>query len=245
MEQNYAATLFKILTVIPLIFILSIYEFLSSPNELNIAYSLWQCFFGKLSGNFISTFVVASESVSFIILFLILFGTYLSKYYDIGSVYIFSRVKSRCSFFAKKLIALFIITCFYVLCYLATNLLLCLKKSTLSPDINVLYVFIFMFCYLSFLLMIFVLISNIIALYINSTNGIFLTTLFVFLLIFFCTYFKPGKLSDINPFYLSSTGISLQYLIKKLLINIFYLFLLIILNIFYFTHHDIYYTDMQ
>ncbi len=61
---------------------------------------------GKVTDNFVATFALTTESIVFLVLFLILFGDCISEQQRTGAAYRFSRMPSRRPWFLRSFIAL-------------------------------------------------------------------------------------------------------------------------------------------
>lgn len=108
----------KCLYVILLIFFLEGYAFLSEPSGEEAIQILLGKLFGtvtELNGDDveIKKFIFISEKMGYLILFHILYGTYLSDNFRSISVYIFSRAINRRKWFWKKVLELSLLSMLY------------------------------------------------------------------------------------------------------------------------------------
>lgn len=102
-----------------------------TPDEL-----LLNAVAGKVTSDAVTSFVLAAESIIFLLLFLILFGDYISQQQRTGAVYLFSRMPSRRPWFIRQLFTLG--GCAYAYCgiYVFLHTLISLLSSKVNASMR-------------------------------------------------------------------------------------------------------------
>lgn len=131
----------KIGFVILLVFFLEGYTFVSQPLEIDATKLLLGKLFGtvtELQGDDIEIkkFIFISEKMGYLILFHILYGSYLADHFRGISVYIFSRVINRRKWFGKKVLELVMLSIVYTFVLIVLLVILVLHQSGMPIDSN-------------------------------------------------------------------------------------------------------------
>jgi hypothetical protein len=85
------------------------------------------------------TLILAANSIYFIVLFHILFGTYIYKDFISNGAYIFTRLKSRKTWFYRKSFEIIKFSMIYSILFVGTLLALCSYYKKELPGADVLY----------------------------------------------------------------------------------------------------------
>ncbi len=132
---------------IPLALILYCYEVFSPPEAIEITDMFIQKVFGKITTSDSSAYILTIQNLAFVIIFNLLFSSYISEHFRYSCVYVFSRLKSRKVWFNHRVLELIIYATIYIIMFFIITLFVCIRKSTLefqSDDIEV-YMIILLF----------------------------------------------------------------------------------------------------
>lgn len=140
----------------------------------------------------------------------ILFGTYLYRHFCSGSIYYFSRCKSRVRWFLEEAVKLYGYIILYILAMLLSRIIFCELSFGINYNPGSLNLFIDFFVIYSLWLFITTLLINLIAIGIGSQNSVVIMSGIQGILIFLIQIFDKllpfdhnpnlyGKLLQINP----------------------------------------------
>lgn len=88
--------LLKVLVIVPIIILYHAISLGSLPNSINIPISdlLIESIFGRLQVGNSRSYTLIIEKMFYILVFNMLFGTYIYKNFLVSSIYLFSRLKT-------------------------------------------------------------------------------------------------------------------------------------------------------
>ncbi len=207
----------KIFYVILLLFLLEGYAIISEPMELDATKLLLGKLFGtvtELEGDDIeiTKFILASEKIGYLTLFHILYGTYLSEYFQNISVYIFSRARDRKKWFTKKVFELVGLSIAYNFVLVGMLTALTLYQSGRSVEFDFWKTVLFVFCIQTVITILTTLILNLCAIRWNILASFLITySIICFFIVAAIRAELNSNLTIWNPFcYLGlQTGYSL------------------------------------
>lgn len=177
------AAAWKIFYIIPILLVYHLLTF-SSPNSLDIPVGelLLESLFGRLDVGGMRSFALILEKLYYILFFNLLYGTYIYRYFNVGSEYLFTRLPSRKAWFYRKALQLLGITACYSFVYLVMLLLLSLYRSSYGLDIHTVKLLIFLWPVLTLFICLLTLVINLLAIRYGS-NLAFLAVYVVLLLL--------------------------------------------------------------
>jgi len=182
--------LLRALLALPLCLVLYCYEL--EPG-CRAGFSLTQTFcailFGALDYQNSYVYVMTIENIAFILLFNLMFASYISGHFRYSCVYVFSRVSNRKTWYFKRVAELLACALLYVVLYVGCVLLISMNASQ-QPLTPVALARVGMVCLFSFFLVgSITLASNLLALRFGTAVGLLVTTgvllAFLALLLFF------------------------------------------------------------
>lgn len=106
------------------------YDFFSQPQTTSVAAKFVGRIFGQLSMDSHGVYVLVAENLLFISLFQLLFATYFSSHFRIASVYIFTRVQSRFSWYLSRVVELAIYAVIYTFFYCLAVTIVAIRGAT-------------------------------------------------------------------------------------------------------------------
>lgn len=228
----------KVFLIIPPTFLYSIDDFMFGKNNNAIGFSLAGKVLGEISLNENKVFVLVAESLFYLIIFNILYGNFISEDFRYCSVYLFSRLKNRKTWFYKKVLKLFTLASSYTLIFLGTNLFICIHNSTSNLNHYTWKIFFILFCMLTMILTLTTLTINLISLKFGNIIGFILVYITILVLIYIAIkgqnmpiIRKFPILMSINPV----SGISFNFSEMpyiQVVISIYYFILIIAAFIF-------------
>lgn len=120
----------KALFAVPFIIVFSLTRIvLTEPRAQPIHTALWSNLFGQITAGNIQTIVFSVKSIGLIILFGLLYGRFISRFFEEISPYVFIRVGNRQKWVLRKIISLWGISTLFTLFALATELLIAAMKT--------------------------------------------------------------------------------------------------------------------
>jgi len=109
-----------------LILPIAIYPFLSQlfsePNDTGVTELLIGSILGSITEGDITKVVFVVGKMGYLLVFHLLFGTYISKHFSYMPGYYFSRIHNRCTWFLKQCLSLFLYAGWYVFLFLGSTL---------------------------------------------------------------------------------------------------------------------------
>lgn len=174
----------KVLVIIPITIIFSAYKFISEPIDITVGNLLLSTVMGQTSTENTTAFLFVVEKLFYLVIFNIMYGNFIYDDFRYSSVYLFSRLKSRSTWFYKKSLELLGITFVYTGLFLITNFFIC-KNCTLSPieqsDIIILFL---LFARIIMLLFLTTVAINLISIRLGNALGFIIVYISVVLLVF-------------------------------------------------------------
>ena len=196
----------RIWYVVLLVLFLEGYSLVSGTSEIDAIQVLLGKLFGtvtRLEGDDveIKKFIFISEKMGYLILFHILYGTYLSDNFRSISVYIFSRAINRRKWFFKKVLELVMISMLYTFVLIGILVMISLHQSENSVDWNFWKVVLVLYCIQSAITILTTLFLNLCAVKWNILTSFLITyTVICFLVIAAIRASVEEKLIIWNPF---------------------------------------------
>ncbi len=207
----------KIWYVILLVFFLEGYALISEPLEIDATQLLLGKLFGtitEISGDDIEIkkFIFISEKMGYLILFHILYGSYLSDDFRSISVYIFSRATNRRKWFLKKVSELMILSISYTFLLVGILTAITLHQSGIPITINFWKTVFFLFCIQSTITILTTLLLNLCAVKWNIlVSFLIIYTCICILVIAAIRSSMTGHLTIWNPFCYVELGVQTGY----------------------------------
>ena len=120
----------RTLFAIPFVIVFSLTRIvLAEPRPQPLHTALWSNLFGQITAGNVQTIVFSIKSIGLIILFGLIYGRFISRYFEEISPYVFIRVGNRQKWVLRKIISLWGISTFFTLFALATELLIAAMKT--------------------------------------------------------------------------------------------------------------------
>jgi hypothetical protein len=133
--------IWKIFIIIPIALISDSEKLLTFFIDGYLDISLTDIISGSLFGitniDGVKTYALVIEKIYFIVIFQMIFGTYIYHDFQVSSVYLFSRIQERQKWFYKRVYEIFIYAIVYTIVFLLTILLsgLLLTKGTIDREL--------------------------------------------------------------------------------------------------------------
>lgn len=132
-----------------LILPIALYSFLPQMGigriDTSVTELLIGTIFGRITDGDSSNLVIVVGKLAYLLLFHLLFGTYISKYFTYMPSYYFSRISNRCAWFGKQCFFLLCFALWYALLFLGSSFWGCCMISSEKPDQESWYCFFIMF----------------------------------------------------------------------------------------------------
>lgn len=134
--SEHLRELLKVFLVIPYLFVISLPEIVFTEKEnQELIELIWYSIFGRISSGNINTIILTLDNLGIIILYCLIYGNYVSKYFDERRVFIFTRVDRRSTWTISKISNLLWYTIVYSGVFLLFKLLISLRRvMTVSFD---------------------------------------------------------------------------------------------------------------
>lgn len=129
----------KELLVVLYVIVLNMFDIVSERIQSPVYDIVINKLGGQISNSDISSIVLHMEKMGYILLFLILFGNYISKQITDSPVYIFSRINDRRIWYIKERMKLYGVAVIYIILYLSVIILMSCRLSNMkicSSDIK-------------------------------------------------------------------------------------------------------------
>ena len=127
-KRNLGKTLFAI----PLCAVLSAYDFISEPLDLNVLDIFISKVLGRVTSYNNSSYILTVQNLSFVIIFNFAFSGYIANHFRYSCVYVFSRLRSRRHWYYSRVIEIMIYDLIYLILFFGCNLFVCIQKSTME-----------------------------------------------------------------------------------------------------------------
>lgn len=116
----------KLIFLIPFLLILSLDEIVgSTQQDLDFSYVLWSCIFGNLEAGNVASLISSVKLISSLLMFILLYGNYVTEYLaGIANVF-FVRVKSRKKWSKTKIMELSVYAFVYILLFIVLEVAIC------------------------------------------------------------------------------------------------------------------------
>lgn len=175
----------KTLAALPLCLILFCYYFLPSYQTSLGSFSDAFCsmIFGSMDMENERIYLLTVENIAFILLFNIMFTGYITSHFRYSCVYVFSRIKSRKSWFSARALEIVIFAAVYDLFYILGTSAICIAATGTWPNYVAIYRVIIVYVFTFLILVNTTLLINIIALRIGTAPAFFVVEGIVFGLI--------------------------------------------------------------
>lgn len=126
--------LLKTLWVVPYVICISAFHLLSEPSERLVSDIFLGELMGQTQADGIMLFLLTMENLGFLLLFHMLFGTFISEKFSHAPAYVFSRITRRGSWFLGQCLRLMLIAGVYTALQLGTHIWICSRMSLLGID---------------------------------------------------------------------------------------------------------------
>lgn len=175
--------------------------------------------------------VLALNGLIFVILFILLFGSYIYQDFLSTGVYIFTRVKNRKKWFYKKASNILILSALYTALYVVTNIALSMLYCRQPLSLSILYNCFILWFSFGWIIAFLTLTINIFSIKLGSHLGfIGGYTLLIALISLNLEFEKLPFIGTIYPFYfLNPTAAITVYLLKNFWIQLIVLFYYVLL----------------
>ena len=159
----------KTLLIIPMTLILSGVSMTSENVENTVSELFKYGLIGSITAGDNTQFVFVIESLSFLILFVVLYGNIVHRNFCVASDYRFSKISNRLLWYGRECMHLVIVTFVYSFLYLIIKLMIAINISVYECDWAAIEYFLMFLCWMCCLNIIFTLTVNMVAL-IKGTN---------------------------------------------------------------------------
>lgn len=198
----------KIIIIIPVTLLLNIDCFLTAPGSVFIPVEEYFAGFyvGRVTEGDITTIVFAMENITFVLLFIILFGNSISEKTQHVPAYFFTRVRDRGKWFAGECVRLSGTAVVYVLLYCMVNLLISLVLTGAYPNRRLAWEFIFFFLVSAALVIMMTVLANILTLKLGTAPAFICVCILVLGLCILAISCQNPILNYINPMRYAQSG---------------------------------------
>ena len=197
----------SVFVIIPITVLASIYRIVGTTTETPIQIIVWYNIVGNISYDSLENLAYAYKNSVYIILFVLLYGTYLSSYFDLGSSYYFVRVHSRTRWLVQKSLNLAGLALVYSILLVATNMLIACKSSSETVKLDDMYVAVYLSVYIFLIVFLFSYITNEFSLYLSDVFSLLGVTVLIMISIMLAVAgIGCDILLLINPFYMKNTA---------------------------------------
>lgn len=174
----------KIIFIIPITILFNFNVFLSKPSDIMVGDLLLGKIMGQMTTDNATVFIFLVDSLFYLIIFNLLYGNFIYDDFRYSSVYLFSRLKSRKTWFYKKSLELLGITIVYTLIFLLTNLWLSKMNTVQAINSETLIIFGLLFTRLVLLLFLTTILINLLSIRFGNALGFITVYIGVVMLIF-------------------------------------------------------------
>lgn len=173
----------KTLLAIPLCLILSAYDFISAQLDISVIDMFVQKIMGRVTSYDSSSYILTVQNISFVIIFNFAFCDYIASHFRFGCVYVFSRLRSRWTWYYSRVIELVIYAFLYLVLFFGGTLLICICKSTRAFEITSLRTVAFLLAFSFFIVVNSTLAINLLSIRWGATVSFFAVEAILFFLI--------------------------------------------------------------
>ncbi len=164
--------LWKVFFIVPIAFLFQIDALLTAGGvDSSVGEMLAYALFGDAMIGDIRIFILLMDRMYYIFIFIMLYGTYIYRDFQVSSVYLFSRLKDRKKWFYKNVVAVAIFAAVYTFLFLATLLATCVWSSNYPLDIESVKMLGTLFIFVTLFLTATTLLTNFLTIRYNSSIG--------------------------------------------------------------------------
>lgn len=197
------ANVLKVISIVPIVLLYNVLIFASETNvDMPISEMLAGSLFGSLEVGNLKSFALVIEKMFYIIIFNLLFGTYIYKDFIVSSVYLFSRLKNRKTWFFKKSTELLLFAACYAFLFLGTLLLLCIYRSQYSLDTESVKMLVLLWFAITLFLTFVTLLINLFAIRYGSNVAFIIVYIALMGLVTLSLASRTFSIIEENPYYL-------------------------------------------
>ena len=230
--------------IIPTTILASIYRLVGATTATPIQRIVWYNIVGNISYDSLENLAYAYKNSVYIILFVLLYGTYISSYFDSGSCYYFIRVHSRTKWLAQKSLSLACLSFSYSILLIITNILIACKSSSAVMNLDDLYSGIYLSIYIFLVIFLFSYIANEFSLYLSDVFSLLGVIILILISIMFAVAgFGTDFLFLFNPFYMKNT--EFIHLIQKIVVLMFENVIVIVIGMILIRKKEIWNVDIE
>lgn len=197
-------TLLKVFIIVPIIILYHTLLFGSPSNSIDIPINdlLAESIFGRLQVGNSRSYTLIIEKMFYILVFNMLFGTYIYKNFLVSSVYLFSRLKNRKTWLYRKVFELFLLAGCYTLLFLGTLLFLCIYQSSYGVEGTTINMLVLLWGVITLFLTFVTLIINLLAIRLGSNVAFIIVYIFLILLVTLALFMRSIPSVIENPYLL-------------------------------------------
>lgn len=191
----------KILSAIPIALIINIDSFLSAAGsvDMNVSRYFMSFFVGEVTYGDTKTIVYAMENLTFVFLFIILFGNSITEKMEFVPAYYFTRIRNRGRWFISESLKLVCRAFIYDLLYCVVILIISVIITGRQIDSELFSTFMYIFLVSAALMIIMTLLVNIFTLNVGTTFAFIIACLIILVLCICAILCQNDKAAFLNP----------------------------------------------
>lgn len=204
----------KILSAIPIALIVNIDSFLSTAGsvDMNVSRYFISFFVGEVTYGDTKTIVYAMENITFVFLFIILFGNSITEKMEFVPAYYFTRIRNRGRWFISESLKLVCRAFIYDLLYCVVILIISVIITGRRADPRLFSTFMYVFLVSAALMIIMTLLVNVFTLTIGTTFAFIIVCLIILVLCMCAILCQNDIVAFLNPLsYMQDNDMKIEF----------------------------------
>lgn len=198
---GFLKNIWKIVVIIPIAFLFNVNLLITKGGiDLSVQEMLAGCLFGAAETGDIKTYALVLEKSYYILIFNMIFGTYIYNDFLVSSIYLFSRLRDRKKWFNNKVVELVGFALTYTFLFLSILFIICAVSSNYQVDKSTFQMLGILWLLVTLFLTVTTLIINLIAIKFNSSVGFICVYIALLILIAHALQFHDLSLTDMGTY---------------------------------------------